>query len=356
MSAPKSWLQTLTGDTVVAARLSDTAQFNDMLRVEAAYTHACGAVGKIDATLAITAAQAIEAVTLDQTELVRRAAIDGVPVPALVDQIKAQLAKALHPAIHTGLTSQDVTDTALVLALRDILHDFETRIARLQDGFMRLQSSFGAGQMMGRTRMQAALPIEVSHRIAQWQAPWPDHLKRLSEMRTRVIKLQLGGPVGDGQSFDGFASALAQDMAQQLGLHLAPMSWHSRRDTYCELANWLSLVTGSLGKIGTDLALMAQQGIDDVVLKGGGSSSAMAHKSNPVRAEVLVALARDTAIQLSAMALTMEHENERSGAAWTLEWLVLPRMLENTGAALSTGTALLDNITQLGQPKGVKKL
>jgi 3-carboxy-cis,cis-muconate cycloisomerase len=38
----------------------------------------------------------------------------------------------------------------------------------------------------------------------------------------------------------------------------------------------------------------------------------------------------------------MIHENERSGAAWTLEWMVLPPMAEAAGAALRHAAALLD--------------
>jgi 3-carboxy-cis,cis-muconate cycloisomerase len=60
----------------------------------------------------------------------------------------------------------------------------------------------------------------------------------------------------------------------------------------------------------------------------------MAHKSNPVGAEILVALARFNSTLLAAQHQSLIHENERSGAAWTLEWLVLPQMLATTGAAL----------------------
>ncbi len=37
----------------------------------------------------------------------------------------------------------------------------------------------------------------------------------------------------------------------------------------------------------------------------------------------------------------MVHENERSGAAWTLEWLVLPQMAEAAGAACRLAHTLL---------------
>ncbi|HEV3043599.1 MAG TPA: 3-carboxy-cis,cis-muconate cycloisomerase, partial [Roseiarcus sp.] len=68
------------------------------------------------------------------------------------------------------------------------------------------------------------------------------------------------------------------------------------------------------------------------------------HKSNPVRAEVLVALARFNAALLGAEHQALVHENERSGAAWTLEWLTLPQMAAATGASLRHAGALLNGL------------
>ena len=49
----------------------------------------------------------------------------------------------------------------------------------------------------------------------------------------------------------------------------------------------------------------------------------MLHKSNPVLAELLVTLARFNATQVSILHHSLVHEQERSGAAWMLEWMVL---------------------------------
>ena len=97
---------------------------------------------------------------------------------------------------------------------------------------------------------------------------------------------------------------------------------------------------------------MAQNAIGEVELSGGGSSSAMPHKSNPVRAEVLVTLARYNATLLPAMHHAVVHEQERSGAAWTLEWLALPQMVMTTATGLRNARQLLDQITRLGKAPG----
>ena len=133
-------------------------------------------------------------------------------------------------------------------------------------------------------------------------------------------------------------------MAERLGLSLAP-PWHSQRDAIVEFGSWLALVAGSLGKMGQDVALMTQNAVGTARLGGGGTSSAMAHKQNPVPAELLVTLARFAAGLAGTLAGALVHENERSGSAWTLEWLVLPQMAVAAGAALRTALTLVGNLT-----------
>jgi 3-carboxy-cis,cis-muconate cycloisomerase len=74
----------------------------------------------------------------------------------------------------------------------------------------------------------------------------------------------------------------------------------------------------------------------------------MAHKQNPVAAELLVALARFNAVQVSGLHLAMVHENERSGSAWTLEWLILPQMFVAAGASTRNASAMLGAVEEIG--------
>ena len=132
-------------------------------------------------------------------------------------------------------------------------------------------------------------------------------------------------------------------MAKRLDLGLAT-PWQAQRDPIVALGNLLALIAGTLGKIGMDVTLLAQNEVAAVTLAGGGGSSAMAHKSNPVNAEVLVALARQVAGLSGTLNQALVHENERSGAAWTLEWLTLPTMLVSTGASLRLAQKLVEQI------------
>ncbi|MEL7281257.1 MAG: lyase family protein [Pseudomonadota bacterium] len=337
------WQIGVTGDAEIRARLAPDRQIADLLRVEAAFSRALGVVGVVPSELAAKAARAIEMAELDRERLVTDALRDGMPVPGLVRQLKEMMPTELHRALHQGLTSQDVMDTALMLAVSDCLSVLEARLHRIDGRLLTLSKDVGDQPLMARTRMQAALPVTLARRIDAWRAPLTGHLAVLDGLRQRVCVVQLGGPVGTSEGFGTAREPLCAALAAELGLAPAPV-WHTDRSRIMELGAWLSRVSGSLGKMGHDIALMAQQGVNEVRLPAGGRSSAMEHKTNPVKAEVLVALGRDASVQLGALHLAMDHEQERSGAAWTLEWLVLPRLLEGAGAGLLQAEALLEDL------------
>lgn len=335
------YLSGLFGDPELAALWSAKAQVAHMLAFESAFSRAMGAAGRFDRHLAAQAAAHIDQVALDPTTLRGGCARDGLPVPALVAALKADAGNAAG-AIHAGATSQDVMDTALALTLQGTTTLLDARLRALSDGLSALSDRDGGADLMGRTRMQAALPITVADRVRIWRMPLIDHRARLDLARAQTERLSLAGPVGTGDFAD-----VAADMAQALGLTTA-QPWHTDRSGIVAYGNLLALMTGSIGKIGQDIALMAQQGIGAVSISGGGGSSAMAHKQNPVLAELLVTLARYNAGQAGVLQQAMVHEQERSGAAWALEWMVLPQMAQTTGRALTAAIALVGDIERMG--------
>lgn len=343
------WLGGLFADAEVAALWSPEAQLQGMRSFEAAWSRALGRAGLVSEADAEAAARVIETMTFDLADLRVGAGHDGVVVPHLVAQMKAA-AGAAKAAVHKGATSQDVIDTATALAVRDTIAVLDARLGGLDAALADLTARFGASPLMGRTRMQAATMMTVADRIAPWRLPLSDHRSRLAEMAPRVVRVQIGGASGDRAALGDKADGIAADVAGALGLGNPARAWHAMRDGVAEFASALSLISGTLGKIGQDVALMAQQGISEIALSGGGASSAMPHKQNPVSAELLVTLARFNAVQISAMHQALVHEQERSGAAWALEWMVLPQMAETTGRALAVALQIAAQVVRIGEP------
>jgi 3-carboxy-cis,cis-muconate cycloisomerase len=336
------WLSPLLGDAEIAQHFTADAELRAMLAFEVALAKAEAASGVIPADAASAIAQAARSFKPDLAALAQGTARDGMVVPEWVSQLRRAVGAPHDAHLHFGATSQDVLDTSLILRLKPVLEIFDARIGALEARLGEMGRKHGALPLMGRTRMQRALPITWADKIESWRAPLPRHRTRLQELTPRLLVAQFGGPVGTLEKLGDKGPAVVAALAQELGLGAPAGSWHTARDVLAELAGWFSLLTGALGKIGQDVALLAQNEVGDVAVAGGGKSSAMPHKSNPILAEILVTLARYNATQLSAMHQALVHEQERSGAAWTLEWMVLPPMAVTAGAALSRGLVLLD--------------
>lgn len=338
----------LFSDETIAAEFSAARFTGRMLAFEAAWTEALASVGAVTAADAEGALAAIAA--FDPGEIARLApgsAQDGLPVPALVKALRNSLDAGPAKAIHSGATSQDVIDSAMAMTFQAVVGILDARLAEVLTLLEDLSDRFGTSPLMARTRMQLALPATVGLRLSAWRRPLAEHRARLEPLRAEICRVQVGGAVGRRDLPEGKGDAVAADVARQLGLAEAPV-WHSDRSGPVAMGHWLTLVAGTLGKIGQDMALMTQQGVDELRLAGAGGSSAMPHKQNPVLAETLVALARFVAGQQGILAQAMIHEQERSGAAWALEWLTLPAMAEATGAALVHAETLLASVERIG--------
>ncbi|WP_404402012.1 3-carboxy-cis,cis-muconate cycloisomerase [Pelagibacterium halotolerans] len=341
-------LSGLLGDDEVSVLLGAEADLDAMAAFEAALARAEAVAGLIPAEAGPAIAGACAEFVPNRGEIRAAVARDGVTTVEWVRQLRAAVPEAYREYVHFGVTSQDVIDTSLAVRLKAILALFEDRLGRLIEALAVLEGRFGANRLMARTRMQDALEISVADRLADWRLPLQRHIERLYEVSARVLVLQLGGAVGDRARLGEKAGEVAALIAAELGLSATGKAWHSQRDGIFECASWLTGVSGTIGKIGQDVALMALSGDRQIVLAGGGGSSAMPHKTNPVAAEALVSLARYNAALISGMGQAMVHEQERSGAAWTLEWLTFPQMLMTTGAGLLLAERLLGAVEGIG--------
>src|SRR3546814_2704281 len=84
-------------------------------------------------------------------------------------------------------------------------------------------------------------------------------------------------------ALDGRGLDLVAEFAAELGLHEPVGPWHVQRDGLIELGHWAVLLSTSLGKMGLDIALLAQSEIAEVSEAGGrdrgGSSRSEEHTS-----------------------------------------------------------------------------
>lgn len=339
-----SLLGKLVSDPETAEYFSDEAAVRAMLEFEAALAAVQERLEVIPAGSAAKICRAAEAFAPDWARLVTSMQVSGHPVTELVRELR----EAAGPAgqyVHFGATAQDVMDTALVMRLSRVLATFDRRLQDLVDNLADHADRHRNTVMAGRTRTQQAVPVTFGLKAAGWLLPLARHRIRLAELWPRTMTVQFGGAAGTLGTLRTKGLAVMQELARELELRAPAAPWHAQRDGFAEVAGWLSLLTGSLGKIGQDLALMAQTEVAEASDGSVGSSSAMPHKANPVNSELLVTIGRANATLLATMHQAAIHEHERGGSAWTLEWITLPQMATLAGAALRTARDALSGLS-----------
>ena len=337
-------LAPLLGDSDAAALFSAEVMVARMVTFERALALAEAAEGVIPAAAGAAIDAALAMFSPDFGGLGQGMARDGVVIPELVRQLRQAVGDGHGEHVHFGATSQDAMDTASTLALLDVLTLVGGRLDALASAFEALLARDGHVEVMAHTRMKVAIPVTAARKIESWRQPLARDRGRLGSAADAIAILHFGGAAGTLDALGSKGPTVAARLAAALGLRYPGMARHSERDGFVELANILSMITGSLGKFGQDVALASQSEIGEIRLTSGGGSSAMPHKSNPVKAETLVTHARFNPPLVSGVHHSLVHENERSGAAWMLEWMLLPQIAVACGAALRTALSLVDDL------------
>lgn len=335
----------LLGDPDLGKLFSDTAEIRAMLIVEGALAKVQGDLGLIPETAARAIHRASLEVQIDPAGLSAATGENAVPVPALVEAFRSVMSAPEHAAyLHWGATSQDIMESGLALRLRQALAILEARLGATLAGLADLADHHAALPMTARTYGQAAVPTSFGAVVASWGVPLLALHGEAAPTRAGCLVVSLGGAAGTLSAMDEKGPAVRAALAVALGLSDPGGSRHSTRHGMTGLSAWLTRVTGSLGKMGEDLVLMAQSGIGEISLGRQGASSTMPQKANPVAPALLTAIARQVAGLNSVMQGASLHRQQRDGGAWIAEWMSLPQMILLAGRALSVAHGLATSV------------
>jgi 3-carboxy-cis,cis-muconate cycloisomerase len=331
----------LLHDEEAGQLFSDAAEIEAMICVECALASAQGELGLIPADAASEIVGALTGLQIDPDRLAAGTAAAGVPVPALIAELR-RLLPTTHQVhyLHWGATSQDIMDTGLVLRLRTFSALLEARLQRLLQALARQAEAHAELPLAARTRTQVATPTSFGAVVAGWGTPLLSHLEVLAQIRPRLLRVSLAGAAGNCSALGERAAELRALLARQLELADSEFCWHSDRGALVEFASLLTRINGSLAKIGADAMLAVQSEVGELEGFAGGGSSTMPNKSNPVAAEMLVSLFRLSNALGALMGESMEHRQQRDGVAWSLEWHALPQICMACARGLEIATAL----------------
>ena len=325
----------------MSAVFDDAAVVQAMFRFEECLARAQAAQGMIPDSAALAIAGVCKAPLYDIPALVhagRRAGSVAIPLVKELTKTVALYDKDASTFVHWGSTSQDVIDSAMVLVTRDALELIDAGLAQLSGGLLALAGQHLETPVLARTLMQPAQVSSFGFKLAGWAAPLVRSRAQLRRSAARALQLQLGGAVGTLSVMGDKGAAVAADMATELGLTCPASSWHTQRDEWVRLGLEVAVLTGSLGKIATDLALMAQGEIGELAEPSGagrGGSSAMPHKRNPVGAMTALAAAGRTPHAAAALLGAMGQQHERGLGNWQAELAEWPGLFLSAHGALA---------------------
>ena len=311
--------------------VSDEAWLRAMLEAERALAQAEAGVGVIpEVGDEVFAADGFDAAAL---ALAGRDA--GNPVEPLVRALRE---RSEH--VHHGATSQDILDTAAALVARKASALVESELDGVARACARLADEHRASVTAARTLLQQAVPTTFGLKAAGWLVGTVHARQRLAAAR---LPAELGGAGGTLASLGDRGIDVLRAYSEQLNLPEPVLPWHTRRLPIAELGAALAVAAGFCGKIALDLELLAQTEVAEVREPGGGRSSTMPHKRNPV-GSVLVRACAEHVHAAAGVLLRVEHEHERAAGAWHAEWKALSDALAYTGGAAARLRETLDGL------------
>ncbi|MEC5408563.1 adenylosuccinate lyase family protein [Paraburkholderia sp. MPAMCS5] len=324
------------GTAKMRAVFSDHALVQRYIDVEVALAKAQARVGVIPADAAEVIARESLIERIDFDHMREETDIVGYPILPLVHQLVGMCGDAGR-YVHWGATTQDIMDTAVALQVRDALDSIDADIRELRGILVDLSIKHRDTPMAGRTHLQQALPVTFGYKTAIWLAMFDRHQERLAQLRPRVAVVEFAGAAGTLASLGDKGFDVQKALAAELQLGVPATTWHVARDGFAEAVNLLALVTGSLGKIATDIMIMASNEFGEVYepfVKGRGASSTMPQKRNPISSELMLAAAKAVRQQAGLMVDAMIQDFERATGPWHAEWIAIPESFILASGAL----------------------
>jgi adenylosuccinate lyase len=212
-------------------------------------------------------------------------------VIAFLMHVSPQFPEELRSWLHRGLSSCDIGDTALSLQMRESVKLLIQRITKLMYALEKVAKEHRYTPEIGRTHGIHAEPITFGVKLANWYDELKRHQKRLLNLFNAVSVGKVSGAVG----MYTIDPKIEEEVCKALGLTPIIATQIISRDVVAEYMSTLGNVCASIGKMATNLRLLSQTEIGEVMEPFGKNqkgSSAMPHKKNPIGSENLSGLMR----------------------------------------------------------------
>src|SRR5258706_12380924 len=232
--------------------------------MEAALARVQGRLGIIPLEVAEEIERKCRVENIDFPKLKQTTERIGYPILGVVQQIVALCADGKGEWCHWGATTQDITDTATMLQIRDALDLVERDMEKIAASLAGLARRHRDTAMAGRSNLQQAVPITFGFKAACLLAAMQRHRERLAQLRPRVLGGEFAGAAGTLASLGSDGLKVQAALMAELNLGQPEIAWHTVRDRIGEAGCFLALLTGTLGKLPTDVKLLMQTEVAEV--------------------------------------------------------------------------------------------
>ncbi|HEV7536406.1 MAG TPA: adenylosuccinate lyase, partial [Acidimicrobiia bacterium] len=311
----------------MASLWSDESRFSTWLEVEILAVEAWSLLGTVSADDVTTIRERTAGMVTaaDVAEIEAREQITNHDVAAFVDVVAGRVGQPAGGWVHYGLTSSDVTDTALSLTLSRAATLLVDAASALEGAIAGRARELRDLPMVGRTHGIHAEPTTMGAKMAVWALQIRRDRERLVRARHAISVGKLSGAVGTYSNVD---PAVERYVCQRLGLRPVPATQVLARDRHAEFAYACASVAASVEAFALEIRHLQRTEVGEAAepFRRGAQkgSSAMPHKRNPVRCEQMCGLARVVRANLVPALEDVALWHERDISHSSVERVILP--------------------------------
>lgn len=299
----------------------EKTKFQKMLDVEIAACEALSKKGKIPKS-ALSKIKKKAKFNIDKIKQLEEKT--NHDVAAFVSNIQGSVGAAGR-YIHMGLTSNDVTDTALALQMGDaadiILQDLEEFNKVLGQKAKRYKRT----PMIGRTHGVHAEPTTFGLKMALFYEENRRNMRRMQLAKETISVGKISGAVG---TFSNIEPAIEEYVCKKLGLRAAVTSNQViQRDRHAQYLTTIAIIGATLEKLAVDIRGLQRTEIreaEEYFSPTQKGSSAMPHKRNPITCERITGLARLLRANAHASLENIALWHERDISHSSVERVIMP--------------------------------
>lgn len=284
---------------------------------------------------------------LDLDRVIDNMATTSHPLMSLIVELSRAVGESHGGWVHWGATTQNISQTADVLLLRDAHRILRGLLHRVLTAVADLAERYADTVMAGRTHGQHAVPITFGFKVAVWLDELVRQDRRLAALEPQLFTAMAGGAVGNFAAMGDAGPKVHRRMADHLGLRPMTVASRAIADSFAAYVCALSVLATIAGKVGRELYTLMKPEFAEAfehVPDGAVGSSTMPHKRNAQLCQDVLTMAAQVRAQIPLVLEGLVHDHEVDGSANAMVDRALEESVTLCGDQLTRLALILENL------------